>query len=99
MPTAVIYDNDVMAVAGVSVAHEMGVDIPRELSVIAWDDSALCRLVHPQLTAVNRDISAYGAHAAERLLEIVEGTPAGSVQDATPQLVPRGSTAPPRAVS
>src|SRR5262245_35259434 len=37
-PTAIIYDNDVMAVAGVSVAHEMGVAIPRQLSVVAWDD-------------------------------------------------------------
>ncbi|NUT34164.1 MAG: LacI family DNA-binding transcriptional regulator [Hamadaea sp.] len=95
-PTAVIYDNDVMAVAGVAVAHEMGVRIPQDLSVVAWDDSPLCRLVHPQLSAVNRDIAAYGAHAAERLLEIVDGTPARSLQDPTPQLVPRGSTAPPR---
>ncbi|MCP2328194.1 DNA-binding LacI/PurR family transcriptional regulator [Hamadaea flava] len=95
MPTAVIYDNDVMAVAGVAVAHEMGVDIPRELSVVAWDDSPLCQLVHPQLSAVSRDIAAYGSHAAERLLEIIDGTTSATAQDATPRLVPRGSTAPP----
>jgi DNA-binding LacI/PurR family transcriptional regulator len=96
-PTALIYDNDVMAVAGVAVAHEMGVRIPHDVSVVAWDDSPLCQLVHPQLSAVNRDIAAYGAHAAARLLEIVDGTPAASLQDPTPQLVPRGSTAaPPR---
>jgi DNA-binding LacI/PurR family transcriptional regulator len=94
-PTALIYDNDVMAVAGVSVAHEMGVRVPHDVSVVAWDDSPLCRLVHPQLSAVNRDITAYGAHAAARLLEIVDGTPARSLEDPTPQLVPRGSTAPP----
>jgi DNA-binding LacI/PurR family transcriptional regulator len=97
MPTAVIYDNDVMAVAGVSVAHEMGVDIPRELSVIAWDDSALCQLVHPQLTAMNRDISAYGAHAAERLLEVIDRVPLRADREFALRLVPRGSTAAPRA--
>ncbi len=94
-PTAIIYDNDVMAVAGVAVAQEMGVAVPREVSMVAWDDSPLCQLVHPQLSAVSRDIAAYGSHAAERLLSIVNGTPAGTVEDTAPQLVPRGSTAPP----
>jgi DNA-binding LacI/PurR family transcriptional regulator len=94
-PTAVIYDNDVMAVAGVAVANEMGVSIPAQVSVVAWDDSALCQLVHPQLSAVGRDIAAYGAHATERLLDLVAGNPVGNFEDATPRLVPRGSTAPP----
>jgi DNA-binding LacI/PurR family transcriptional regulator len=94
-PTAIVYDNDVMAVAAVAVAQEMGVSIPRELSVVAWDDSALCQLVHPPLSAVSRDIAAYGGHTAEHLMAIVNGAPAGSFQDAAPRLVPRGSTAPP----
>ncbi len=96
-PTAVIYDNDVMAVAGVAVAHEMGVAIPAEVSVVAWDDSPLCQLVHPQLSAVGRDIVGYGAHAAARLLDLVSGQPVGNLEDAVPQLVPRGSTAAPAA--
>src|ERR1044072_5669920 len=41
-PSAVIYDNDVMPVAGTSVAHEMGVDVPRDLSIVAWGDSGRC---------------------------------------------------------
>jgi DNA-binding LacI/PurR family transcriptional regulator len=94
-PTVIIYDNDVMAVAGVAVAHEMSVAIPRQLSVVAWDDSPLCQLTHPQLSAVSRDIAAYGAHAAERLLALIAGEKVDSYQDATPVLVPRGSTAPP----
>jgi DNA-binding LacI/PurR family transcriptional regulator len=96
-PTVIIYDNDVMAVAGVSVAHEMGVAIPRQLSVVAWDDSPLCQLTHPQLSAVSRDIAAYGAHAAEGLMRLVEGESVTSFEDATPVLVPRASTAPPAA--
>jgi hypothetical protein len=83
-----------VAVAAVAVAQEMGVCVPRELSIVAWDDSPLCRLVHPQLSAVSRDIAGYGARAAERLLTIVNGTPASTVEDATPRLVARGSTAP-----
>ncbi|MFE9918607.1 LacI family DNA-binding transcriptional regulator [Micromonospora sp. NPDC005553] len=95
-PTAVVYDNDVMAIAGLSVAQEMGLTVPGDLSIVAWDDSPLCRLVHPPLTALGRDIPAYGAHAARQLLAVVAGQPAGRVQDETPHLTPRGSTAPPR---
>jgi DNA-binding LacI/PurR family transcriptional regulator len=95
-PTAVIYDNDVMAVAGLGVAQEMGLSVPGDLSIVAFDDSPLCRLVHPSLTALARDIPAYGALAARQLLAAVAGQAVGSVQDATAKLVPRASTAPPR---
>jgi DNA-binding LacI/PurR family transcriptional regulator len=94
-PTAVLYDNDVMAVAGTSVAHEMAVDVPQDLSIVAWDDSVLCEIVHPALTALKRDIVAYGAHAAERLLELLGGATVPDLEDAMPRLVARGSTAPP----
>jgi DNA-binding LacI/PurR family transcriptional regulator len=95
-PTAMIYDNDVMAIAGLSVAQEMGLAVPGDVSIVAWDDSPLCRLVHPPLTALGRDIPAYGAHAARQLLAAIAGQPAVAYQDETPHLTPRGSTAPPR---
>jgi DNA-binding LacI/PurR family transcriptional regulator len=93
-PTAIVYDNDVMAVAGVAVAQEMGLSVPGDVSIVAWDDSSLCQLVHPPLTALSRDIPAYGAHAAERLLQLIDRLPVTTFQDATAQLVPRGSTGP-----
>lgn len=99
-PTAIIYDNDVMAVAGLGVAHELGLDLPEQLSIVAWDDSPLCRLTHPALTSLTRDISAYGSHCAETLLTLIEtgspgpGDPTFSVQRGPAQLSPRGSTGP-----
>jgi DNA-binding LacI/PurR family transcriptional regulator len=98
-PTAVVYDNDVMAIAGLAVAQEMGLTVPADLSIVAFDDSPLCRLVHPPLTALTRDIPAYGAHAARQLLAVIAGGPAEPVQDATARLTPRGSTAPPAAAA
>jgi DNA-binding LacI/PurR family transcriptional regulator len=97
--TAVVYDNDVMAIAGLAVAQEMGRAVPGDLSIVAWDDSPLCQLVHPPLTAVSRDIPAYGGHAARHLLAAIAGEHIANFQDETPRLVPRGSTAPPRRVS
>jgi DNA-binding LacI/PurR family transcriptional regulator len=95
-PTAIIYDNDVMAVAGLAVAQEMGLSVPADLSIVAWDDSLLCSLVHPPLTTLSRDIPAYGAHAARQLLRVIDGERAGNVEGSAVHLTARGSTAPPR---
>jgi DNA-binding LacI/PurR family transcriptional regulator len=95
-PTAIIYDNDVMAVAGLAVAQEMGLSVPGDLSIVAWDDSPLCSLVHPPLTALSRDISEYGAHAARQLLAAISGERVQNAEAGTAHLTPRGSTAPPR---
>ncbi|MFF4340586.1 LacI family DNA-binding transcriptional regulator [Kitasatospora sp. NPDC001540] len=94
-PTAIIYDNDIMAVAGISVAAEFGLHVPADLSLIAWDDSQLCRLTHPALSAMSHDVHGYGALVARTLFDVIErrGTPAGPAP--TPVLVPRGSSAPP----
>ncbi|MET7424844.1 LacI family DNA-binding transcriptional regulator [Dactylosporangium sp. NPDC005555] len=95
-PTALLYDNDVMAVAGLTAARELGVAVPAELSIVAWDDSPICRLLHPPLTALTRDIGAYGVQAARTLLAAIAGEAVTSTHGAPAHLTPRGSTAPPR---
>ncbi|MEU9832347.1 LacI family DNA-binding transcriptional regulator [Streptosporangium sp. NPDC048047] len=94
-PTAIIYDNDIMAVAGLSVAQEMRLDVPADLSIVAWDDSPLSQVVRPALTALTRDIPAYGAHAARTLLSLIAGEHAPAIEDEASRLAPRASTAPP----
>jgi DNA-binding LacI/PurR family transcriptional regulator len=98
-PTAIIYDNDIMAIAGLAVAQEMGLSVPGDISIVAFDDSPLCQLVHPPLTALTRDIPAYGAVAARQLLAVMRGSPGMPTfqQVDTARLTPRGSTARPAA--
>ena len=91
-PTAILYDNDLMAMSGLSLAQHMGVQVPGELSIVAWDDSPLCELVHPPLTALRRDIAAGGAEGARRLIALVGGSEVGDFQEPPPVLIPRGST-------
>ncbi|GGW65401.1 LacI family DNA-binding transcriptional regulator [Streptomyces caelestis] len=96
-PTAIVYDNDVMAVAGLSVAAEMGLRVPEDVSLLAWDDSQLCRLTHPTLSAMSHDVHGFGAEVARTLFSVITGDgAAGSHPVPTPVLTPRGSTAPPR---
>ncbi|MDX2523262.1 LacI family DNA-binding transcriptional regulator [Streptomyces europaeiscabiei] len=92
-PTAIVYDNDIMAVAGLSVAAEMGVRVPEDVSLLAWDDSQLCRLTRPTLSAMSHDVHGFGADVARTLFDVIAGN-GTSHPVATPVLVPRGSTAP-----
>ena len=95
-PTAIIFDSDLLAVTGLGVAQQMGFVVPDDISLIGWDDSLISRVVHPPLTAITRDIGAYGFAAAAHLLAVIEGTTHEDVEVARGELTPRGSTAPPR---
>jgi DNA-binding LacI/PurR family transcriptional regulator len=94
-PTAIVYDNDIMAVAGAGVAAEMGFTVPDDLSLLAWDDSQLCRITHPTLSAMSHDVHHFGAEVTRVLFDVIGGADRDSHQVPTPTLTPRGSTAPP----
>ena len=93
-PTAFIYDNDVMALAGLGVASELGLRVPAELSIIAWDDSPLCLAAYPRLSALSHDVASFGAHVARRLFDRLDGGPPASFLDSVPTLRLRGTTGP-----
>jgi len=92
-PTAIVYDNDLMALAGLGVTAEMHISVPRELSILAWEDSPLCQAVHPALTVLQRSITDYGARTARLLFEWLDGRPPRSVRYANATLIARDSTA------
>ncbi|WP_371858809.1 substrate-binding domain-containing protein [Streptomyces chrestomyceticus] len=91
-PTAIVYDNDVMAVAGAAVAAGLGVPVPGALSIVAWDDSPLCRVTHPRLTSLVRDTAGFGRLAAQELLSLLDGAPTRRLQAELPHLELREST-------
>lgn len=90
-PTALVLDNDLMAVAAVQVTRELALNVPGDLSILAWDDSTLCRLTSPPLSALSRDVAAYGADAARLLLEVIAGRSPRSVRSSVARLIDRGS--------
>ncbi|WP_370963675.1 LacI family DNA-binding transcriptional regulator [Amycolatopsis sp. cg9] len=95
-PTALVCDTDVLAVAAVAAARELGLAVPGDVSVVSWDDSPLCRLVRPALTAVRRPLAELGALAAVVLRELLVGEAAVDVCAPRPALITRGSTGPAR---
>jgi DNA-binding LacI/PurR family transcriptional regulator len=93
-PTAILYDNDVMAVAALGAVQRAGLTVPKDLSIVAWGDSALCELVHPAVTALRWDTVSAGTQAARLLRQAVDGVQVLSLQEDPPQLMVRESTGP-----
>ncbi|NES16304.1 MULTISPECIES: LacI family DNA-binding transcriptional regulator [Micromonospora] len=94
-PSAIIYDNDLMAVAGLNLAKELGLRIPRDLSLLAWDDSSLCRLASPPLTTMSLDVHRFGELVARSVLALLDGEPVRERWCPTETVVVRQTTAPP----
>ncbi|MEO7060100.1 MAG: substrate-binding domain-containing protein, partial [Lapillicoccus sp.] len=72
-PTALVVGNDIMATAALRTATELGVAVPEELSIIAWDDSVLCHVARPQLTAMDHGLMEKARLATDLLFEIIAG--------------------------
>ncbi|MCI2238611.1 LacI family transcriptional regulator [Paenibacillus sp. TRM 82003] len=91
-PTAVLYDNDVMAATVVAERRSLGVAVPADLAVVAGEDSILCRLADPGITALRRDVVADGAATARLLLDLLAGRAPRPLLLAPRELVVRGSS-------
>ncbi len=94
-PTAIVYANDLMAIAGITVAHELGVRVPQDVSMTGFDDTELAAHVRPPLTTIRMDAVGWGRAAARTLLAAIEGEEAPDVELPPAQLVVRQSTASP----
>ena len=66
-PTAIFASNDDMAAATVAVAHNHGLDVPADLTVCGFDDTALATTIIPELTTIRQPITEM-SRAAVRLL-------------------------------
>ncbi|WP_418969621.1 LacI family DNA-binding transcriptional regulator [Alloscardovia omnicolens] len=95
-PTAIVYDNDAMAIEGLHVAAERGLSVPDDLSVMAWDDSFACTATTPPITAMWRDIPRLGAKAVPMLMALIEGKKVENAMESPYELIQRGSTGTPK---
>lgn len=67
-PTAIFASNDDMGAAAISVAHRRGLDVPRDLSVVGFDDTSAATTVWPELTTVHQPIASMANAAMDILL-------------------------------
>ena len=76
-PTAIFASNDDMAAACVAVAHRLGLDVPGDLTVTGFDDTALATTIWPELTTVRQPIADMAGMAVRLLTDAIRAHRAG----------------------
>lgn len=95
-PTAVFAANDRSALVTLEVAHELGIGVPDQLSIVGFDDIPEATRVDPALTTVRQHIQRMGAIATEMLRALLDGAELETTHVQLPtELVVRGSAGPP----
>lgn len=97
-PTGITCYNDLVALGVLKALHELGVNVPQEVSVVGFDNLNLLDYLSLPLTSVNVPRYEMGTRAAEILIRQIE-SPSSTVEKVNLEatLVDRQSTAPPRA--
>jgi LacI family transcriptional regulator len=72
-PTAVFAANDLSAIRTIEVAHEMGLRVPDDLSVVGFDNVPESALCDPPLTTINQPLRDMGAQALRLLVDLLQG--------------------------
>ncbi len=96
-PTALMCTNDLMAIGALREAHAQGVNVPKDLSIIGFDNLPVCNLTTPPLSSVDIPRREIAAHAFRLLRKAAEMKSEAKLPTPTVKtvLTLRGSTAPP----
>ncbi|HEY0502397.1 MAG TPA: LacI family DNA-binding transcriptional regulator [Lysobacter sp.] len=98
-PTAIFGSNDEIAAGVLAAAKSSGMHVPHDLSIAGFEDSPFSKQSWPALTTAKQATQEIAQHAARRLLQEIRehesATPLPN-EGFSPELVVRGSTAPPR---
>jgi LacI family transcriptional regulator len=96
-PSAVLASSDEMALGVLHAAAPLGFAVPKDLSVVSFDDTPTVRMSVPSLTAIRQPIAAMTAKAAELLIDAKIKNLDGNSRHLLPfEFIVRDSTAPPR---
>lgn len=92
--TALIGSNDQMTLAALEVARDRGLHVPRDISLISFDNTPIVRFSQPPLTAVDQPIAETVSQAVERLIKLKGAPHTEGVVDVEAGLVERASIGP-----
>jgi LacI family transcriptional regulator len=93
-PTAIFAANDVSAIATMDVALTLGLEVPRDLSVVGFDNVPESAMTQPPLTTIEQPLQLMGQRAIEMLVALLAGERVETHVRLPTRLVMRGSSAP-----
>jgi LacI family transcriptional regulator len=71
--TAIFAASDEMAIGAMSAAHQLGIKVPEELSIIGYDNLKIAEMCYPALTTVSQPLKDMGQTAGEILVKLIKG--------------------------
>jgi DNA-binding LacI/PurR family transcriptional regulator len=83
-PTAIYITDPLVAVGAINQAHEMGVKIPHDVSIVGFDDADARNNVFPTMSAVCQDTRQLGYDAVRALVQILAGEASVPIQKTLP---------------
>jgi LacI family xylobiose transport system transcriptional regulator len=98
LPTAIVAMSDIQALGILDAARTLEIKVPKQLSVVGYDDVPAAAYAMPPLTTVRQPIVEKGERAAALLMQVLlPSGESGEVQQITlaPELIVRESTGPP----
>ena len=91
-PSAIFCFNDMTALGAMNALQKQGFQVPRDCSVVGYDDLDIAAYYHPSLTTVQQPIYQLGYQATEMMLDLIQGDDEISSVILDPELVIRDST-------
>lgn len=94
-PTAIFAGSDHITLGILRAVRERGLQVPRDLSIVTFDDTIPLEFFNPPLTAIRQSVEALGRRAVDLAIARSTGTAAAAAERLPVQLVERASVAPP----
>ncbi len=92
--TAIAASNDIMAIGAIRALRARNMNVPRDVSVVGFDDSPLAALIDPPLTTVQVPVRELVRATVNELMDRIAGRPQPQSEVIFPSLIVRSSTAP-----
>jgi LacI family purine nucleotide synthesis repressor len=92
VPDAILAGNDLSAIGCIKALRSYGLEVPRDISVVGFDDIDIAQYFTPPLTTVRNPIARQGILAVNHLVNMIKKQEQGKVQKLDGQLIVRGSS-------
>lgn len=91
--TAILFSHDVRAISAITECTDRGIHVPKDLSIVGFDDLPMTEYTTPSLTTIRQDRIALGKCGYYAMTSLLNKVPIGSIQLRAPLIV-RNSTGP-----
>lgn len=92
-PQALIFENEILALGGLQALYDNNLTPGQDMLLVSCEDSPICRVVKPAISAINRNPETLGTHAGELLVAVLKGAAPHTRTEEVPQVIVRASSA------